>query len=904
MCVAGRNPVFTIVRVFGAMLFVLVALHVPRGDVASAQSGSSDVTQSVVTYKVVDGVELELLVWRPADVPAEPERRLPGIVFYHGGGWSSGEAELFAPQARYLAGRGMVAISVGYRTRGPVVADEDGIDAWNFVHDHAAELGIDPQRVVAAGGSAGGQMALATGLLDLPNTDTDVRPAAIAVLNPVSDTTGNFPDGYGRNRFTSDEQARAYSPYHHIAPGGPPLLIMHGTGDATVHVQNSIDFVTAMRQAGNDATLVTYDGISHGFYNRQTTRYNRYFHETMREVDLFLQRLGLLSGPQEIRPEPTELLHNGGFEADRSRWDAGAVGFSTSEQEARTGRYAAVVDAGGLPTASLGQDVTEAVRRSGRGEYLMSAWVGPLTDAALDVSMSLSVRVASQDGWTTVTLPATTTADGRYVQVAGTAATRWEGALAEARLQVSIAGAAPRAAVDDVSLKFLPGRVGAWSFAEDTGTHAVDGSGYGYDGTIAAARWRQGGPGGGHLDLAGGGSVQVPQTVDPRGDFRVTAWIRMDSVATGDQVLLTQTASASEPWLYVPAGSTRLATGLGGRPLVGNVSLPLREWVQVTVMRGDGLLRLYVGDALAAASPRSVTNPRGSWLIGSPGGSAGTSWQGAIAAMDAYDHADTMHGTFELDPDLGYVLLGTMAAEQPLRGGQPEKVSVPVTSNLSSRTDVDVSLEVPPGWSAEPVRVALDPGEGVVVEVPVTAPAAPTTATLSATAHAGPALVLGDQVLTVVTTPSPAISALALDSGSASSPLLAGYERLAPEDAYSTDRAWGWVEGQPDTRDRARLDDLRRDFTMSTLPTTLRIRVPAGQHEVYLLSGDASFAAGRLVVSDGTTRLADTGSALATGEFVWLDFTLDGGSTGRPVDLTLSVEGSGNWRLNALAVLD
>lgn len=872
---------------------------------ASGAPGLHEITHSVVAYKTIDGTELQLLVWRPTQTKVDD--RLPAIVFFHGGGWSGGEAELFGPQAQYLAARGMVAISVGYRTEGPVIADEDGVDAWNFIHDHAAELRVEQKRMVAAGGSAGGQMALATGFLDLPNTDPSKRPAAIAVTNPVSNTTANYPAGYGRNRFTSDETARTYSPFHGIEPGRPPLLILHGTSDTTVHLRNSIDFVTAMREAGNDATLVTYNGIGHGFYNRQAERYNRYFYETTREMDAFLQRLGFLSGPQLLRPEPSDLLHNGGFEASLSQWSAdegtGAT-VATSGEQARTGRAAAVVDPGAdASSLTLGQDVTDEVRVSGQGEYLMRAWVKPLADARRPVTMSLSIRLEGDAAAKTYALPATSAGGGRWIEVAGTAATKFEGAVAEARLSVNVAGAGSPVAIDDVSLKYLPARTGAWSFAQNPGTRAVDTSGFGHDGTVTDAAWQRGGHGGGHLNFADAGRVEIPKAVDPRRDFRVSAWVRLDSTATGDQILLTQKAATAEPWLYVPAGTTNLATGLGGSPLVGNVALPVGDWVQVTVMRGDGLLRLYVGDQLAGASTRSAANVGNAWVLGSPGTLPGTQWHGGVASLEAYDYADNADGALVFDAGEGYVAVGDVHAGLPLRGGQLQHVSVPVSSTLPDAADVSVSLQVPSGWTTEPVVVSVPAGGKAVAEVPITAPAAPTTATLTADATAGSALVLGGQTITVVTTPSPAVASLALDSGDATSPVLAGYERLAPEDAWASGRTFGWVGTAPDTRDRAVLDDLRRDFTMSTRPTTVRVQVPAGRHEVHLLTGDASFAAGQLVVTEGSTSLADTGRSLAAGEFAWLGFALDGGAEGRTVDLTLSVVGSGNWRLSALTIL-
>lgn len=250
-----------------------------------------------------------------------------------------------------------------------------------------------------------------------------------------------------------------------------------------------------------------------------------------------------------------------------------------------------------------------------------------------------------------------------------------------------------------------------------------------------------------------------------------------------------------------------------------------------------------------------------------------------------------------------YLVLGGLQAPQPLNGGVEEEVAVPVTNELSEPTEITVRVTAPEGWSSEPVHVTLRPGEDSVARVPVTAPSIPTTATLTATAEAGSALVIGRPELDVITVPAPEEAALALDFGGLDSPVLTGYQPLTPEDAYA-DGGVGWVDGTPDWRDREHGDDLRRDFVSSGQPATLRLSVPAGSHTVQMLSGDADYASGKLAVSEGSTPLADTGSKLSAGEFRWLTFTVDGGSTGDTVDLTFAVEGDGTWRANALAVMN
>ncbi len=103
--------------------------------------------------------------------------------------------EQFEQQCRYLASRGMVAITVDYRVASrhktkAVDAVRDAKSAVRWFRSHAAELMIDPDRIVAAGGSAGGHLAACTGTLndfDEPDEDHSVssRPNALVLFNPA-----------------------------------------------------------------------------------------------------------------------------------------------------------------------------------------------------------------------------------------------------------------------------------------------------------------------------------------------------------------------------------------------------------------------------------------------------------------------------------------------------------------------------------------------------------------------------------------------------------------------------------------------------------------------------------------------------------------------------------------------
>lgn len=278
---------------------------------------------------------------------------------------------------------------------------------------------------------------------------------------------------------------------------------------------------------------------------------------------------------------------------------------------------------------------------------------------------------------------------------------------------------------------------------------------------------------------------------------------------------------------------------------------------------------------------------------------------GARAMAEAVDLAWLQGKDVDQPEATDYVVLGAPQAPQPMPSGIATDVTVPVTNELSETAEITVEVAVPEGWSSEPVTAVLAPGEDARIPVPVTAPEMPGsgTITVSATVSDDAALVLGRPMQTLVTAPSATRAALALDFGGEESPLADGYRRMSTG-SVDDGSGLGWLSTDGlDWRDRGRGGVLASDFVNSADPATLRITIPAGVHEVYLLTGDGSYSAGRLVVSEGDTRLADTGDKLTAGDFRWLRFSLDGGTSGRTVDLTFTVASAGTWRVNALAVM-
>jgi acetyl esterase len=181
-------------------------------------------------YKKVADRELKLTIINPPDWKASDQR--PAMVFFHGGGWTGGGPTQFDKHSEYLATRGMVCVQVQYRLiekgdKGPPInCIADAKSSMRWVRSHAKELGIDPDRIGAGGGSAGGHLAAFVGMvegLDDPADDVKVSPKAnaLALFNPVFD---NGPDqGWGIARV--GDRFKEFSPAHNITADDPPAII-------------------------------------------------------------------------------------------------------------------------------------------------------------------------------------------------------------------------------------------------------------------------------------------------------------------------------------------------------------------------------------------------------------------------------------------------------------------------------------------------------------------------------------------------------------------------------------------------------------------------------------------------------------------------------------------------------
>jgi acetyl esterase/lipase len=172
---------------------------------------------------------------------------------------------------------------------------EDAKSAVRWIRAHAGELGVDPRRIAAAGGSAGGHIAAATATVpgqDAAGEDTAISsaPNALVLFNPVVMVTSvegvwEMPANL-RERF-GPGQLSDLSPFDHVRRDHPPTLIQHGVADALVPLATVRAYCDRVVERGSRCDVAEYEGGAHGFFNNDP-----FYEPTVERMIQFLQSIG------------------------------------------------------------------------------------------------------------------------------------------------------------------------------------------------------------------------------------------------------------------------------------------------------------------------------------------------------------------------------------------------------------------------------------------------------------------------------------------------------------------------------------------------------------------------------------------------------------------------------------
>jgi len=248
------------------------------GRAYAAASESAVQVEEDVVYATVGGANLTLDLYLPSAAQA-----CPAIVFVHGGGWKSGDKASWRDEALRFAEAGYVGISVNYRlapTHLFPAAVEDVKAAVRWLRAHAAELGVDPDRIGAMGSSAGGHLVAMLGVTDgtegLEGSSGDLTlssrvQAVVDYFGPTDLTVmGMLADPaivafFGGTCAEKPVACASASPATYVSSDDPPFLIVHGTRDGRVPFSQSEILRDRLLAVGVEAELLALEGAGHGW---------------------------------------------------------------------------------------------------------------------------------------------------------------------------------------------------------------------------------------------------------------------------------------------------------------------------------------------------------------------------------------------------------------------------------------------------------------------------------------------------------------------------------------------------------------------------------------------------------------------------------------------------------------
>ncbi len=282
--------------VFAAMAFAVAgsAAIKPLGDLKPENN------KSTVVFKTTPQGDLKVHLYFPGDW--KPGDHRPGILLFFGGGFTGGAPSQFTNMAEYFASRGVVAATPEYRIRNThhTAVDksiEDCKSAVRWLRANARSLGIDPGRVIAGGGSAGGTCATFSAYntsYEPEGEDKSVssRPNALVLYNPAL----GFPADLSSFTPQMLEQVKtlgvAIADWK-VKAGGPPAILFFGTEDNLQ--ERARGFAGQSIAAGTPTEFYTAAGQKHGFFNQAPWQ-----NPVIRQTDLFLASLGYLEGPPTV----------------------------------------------------------------------------------------------------------------------------------------------------------------------------------------------------------------------------------------------------------------------------------------------------------------------------------------------------------------------------------------------------------------------------------------------------------------------------------------------------------------------------------------------------------------------------------------------------------------------------
>ena len=277
----------------------LSPLHAQKVGGANAPEGQ------VHVYKKEGDIAREMEIFFPKDHDPATEK-VPGIIMFHGGGWGRGSRKQFSNLCHYFSTRGLVAATVTYKLTSEAGAKKkqgspkrvcitDAKSAIRWYKQNAEKLGIDPEKIITGGGSAGGHISLLAttnpGLNDPGDSEEyDTSVVAYLLFNPALSK--------------ADSKDSEVDFLKHLKKDIPPSIVFFGTKDKWFKEGwKAASAKMSSLKVTDSFDLRIAEGQPHGFFNKQP-----WADLTLIEADKFLKSLGYLEDEPTLKPKTGKTL--------------------------------------------------------------------------------------------------------------------------------------------------------------------------------------------------------------------------------------------------------------------------------------------------------------------------------------------------------------------------------------------------------------------------------------------------------------------------------------------------------------------------------------------------------------------------------------------------------------------
>ena len=264
------------------LLAPLLSMQAPQIAAVQTAAVQTNPRDARITATIPYGGSLHPALTLDFYAPRKSPISHPAVIILHGGGFTGGTSRNGSEAycADFLVPAGYAVFSINYRLAPPATFADMVADvqrAVRFVRHNAATYNVDPKKLALLGGSAGGYLSNMTGLLpptsnasaaDSVDSESDKVQAVVTLygisdLRTMPDPTFVAKDNLLGTAAPTDSDLADASPITHVHTGAPPFLFIHGDGDASVPIAQSLKLQAALQHTGNRADLIAIPGAPH-----------------------------------------------------------------------------------------------------------------------------------------------------------------------------------------------------------------------------------------------------------------------------------------------------------------------------------------------------------------------------------------------------------------------------------------------------------------------------------------------------------------------------------------------------------------------------------------------------------------------------------------------------------------